>query len=275
MQIVTEALPLQTETADNTPAFLKGYLHEPDPEIERDQYPAIVICPGGSFTHIPEHQAETLAMAFYNQGFQAFYLRYHFIDEQTPLFPVPFIDLADAMKAVRRNSDDWHVDAEHVAVSGFSVGGQIAAVYNGSWMREWLLKATQATKEELQPNAVVLGYPVIRLDAGFPKDDTLTKALTPDVEEFAADMLVNADSQPTFVWGTADDTVVPAKNGLVYVEALQEAGIPLEYHLFAHGPHGMALATRQTASKPSEKSAHVAHWFPLCIEWLNQQFDLN
>lgn len=269
MKIIKEWLPLPNENEDTAKAYLKGYLHDVNPEINVDEYPAVIITPGGAYKKIPEHQSETIAMAFYNQGYQAFFVKYHFVSDQQPLLPAPMIDLANAVKTVRWHSADWHVDLNKVVLYGYSVGGNIVSIYNGSWYRDWLQKAAAASADELQPNAVILGYPVIDLQAGWPKDAEALKQLTPDPDEFAAQKLVTENNAPTFVWTTTDDNVVPSRNSVMYVDALNNHHVPVEFHMFRHGHHGLALANKQTAADPSGINPHVAHWFELAMEWLD------
>ncbi len=76
MKIIKETL------ADDAKAYLKGYIRSADDTSAHENYPAVIVVPGGSYTHIPEQQAETLALAFANLGYQSFYLRYHFIGEK-------------------------------------------------------------------------------------------------------------------------------------------------------------------------------------------------
>ena len=54
----------------------------------------------------------------------------------------------------------------------------------------------------------------------------------------------------------------------MYVQALQNAGVPFELHLFQHGPHAMSTATRESAWDDTRVSPHVAHWVELANEWL-------
>lgn len=42
-----------------TCAQLTGYLHQPDTNAHQTNLPAIIIVPGGSYTHIPVAQAES------------------------------------------------------------------------------------------------------------------------------------------------------------------------------------------------------------------------
>ncbi|MCD2256958.1 alpha/beta hydrolase [Agrilactobacillus fermenti] len=268
MYLLKQSLPTQQETPDHAPAYLQGYVHEPNPEIDRQTYPGIVIIPGGSYTHIPEHQAEILAQAFYAQGYQAFYLRYHFIDEKAPLMPAPLVDVANAMHYLYENSDDLALEANRIVVAGFSVGGQVAALYGDYWAAKWLDEQTGTTADTRKPAALVLGYPVINLKAGFPKEKSDALAIADDLDAYAADEHVNKQNPPTFIWVTNDDQMVPVKNSLLYANALNQHGVPQELHIFDHGPHGLALANAQTAWREGTDLPHVAKWFELAQEWL-------
>lgn len=263
-----QKLPLAHETQANAPAYLKGYLHEPNPETKQATYPAIIIVPGGSYTHIPEHQAEQLAMAFFAKGYQAFYLRYHFRDECQPLMPAPLVDLAHAMNYLYEESQTMAIETNKIVVAGFSVGGHIAALYGDYWASDFLAQASATKKETRRPAAIILGYPVIRLDAGFPKDRADALAVTDDLDFYAADLHVQKDNPATFLWVTNDDQAVPVKNSLLYASALNAAGISQEVHIFDHGPHGLALANAQTAWRSGTDLPHVAKWFDLAQEWL-------
>lgn len=53
-QLKTITLPL----APNSPAYLQAYLRQP--EADAGTYPAIIIVPGGAYTHIPNSKQKTL-----------------------------------------------------------------------------------------------------------------------------------------------------------------------------------------------------------------------
>lgn len=263
MQIVKESL------GSDTAAYLQGYLREKDPDNPDQVYPAIIVVPGGSYTHIPEQQSETLAMAFANLGYQAFYLRYSFVDEKQPLHPAPLVELARAVSHLRKDATDWLIDPDRIAIAGFSVGGHIAALYNDYWHSEWLASQAEVAADTMQPQAVLLGYPVISPKLGFPVKADMLDQWTDDPDAIAADEHVNEYSAPAFIWATADDRLVPSANSLAYANALSQAKVPFELHIFRHGPHGLALANHLTAWKRDANQPHVAHWLKLAEEWLN------
>jgi acetyl esterase/lipase len=56
-----------------------------------------------------------------------------------------------------------------------------------------------------------------------------------------------------------DDPVDTVKNSLVYYAALEEAGVPVEMHLYAHGGHGFGL-------RPT--NLPITKWPQLVETWL-------
>lgn len=264
MQIVTESL------GEDTKAVLHGFLQTPDEALPEQNYPAIIIVPGGSYTHIPEAQAEKLALAFTSLGYQSFYLRYSFVDEKSPLHPAPVVELAQSVALIRQHADDWAIDPQRLALAGFSVGGHIVALYNDTWHQDWLTDQLGVSAEALEPQATILGYPVISPKLGFPTDEQTLATWSDQPEQLAANEYVSDKNAPTFIWATADDPLVPASNSLAYATALAAHNVDYELHLFHHGPHGLALANHLTAWKRDANQPHVARWLQLADEWLNE-----
>lgn len=251
-----------------TTATLTGYIKEPDAHAHQATLPALIFVPGGSYTHIPEQQAESIALAFSASGYQVFILKYSFTGEKEPLLTAPLIELALSFQLIQSNSEEWFINQQKIATMGFSVGGHIVALFNDYWSSQWLNTLSHTNAEIIKPAAVILGYPVIDFNLGFPNDSKKIASWTNDTEEMAADHHVSETNVPTFVWVTADDPLVPSENALSYVNALSQNHVPYEYHVFAHGPHGLALADERTAWNPESDNSHVAHWFQLATEWL-------
>ncbi|ANK60177.1 alpha/beta hydrolase [Loigolactobacillus backii] len=273
----TLTLPLPQIGERVASAYLQGYVRELDPKITQTAYPALIIVPGGSYTHIPEAQAETMALAFAAHGLQVFYLRYHFIKDTAPkpLLPQPIIDLGAAVLTLRQHASEFRINPTQIIAAGFSVGGHIVSLYADYWQSKWLTHALNVHPEQLKLAAAILSYPVIRLDAGFPASQEQLTKITNQPAKFAADEAVTNANPPTFIWHTMDDPMVPVSNSLRYLTALYQQKIPVEAHFFHHGPHGLALANQQTAWKADANQPHVAHWVDLAIEWLNETLALN
>lgn len=254
-------LALNTDSA----AYLQGYLRQDHPVHPRS---AIVIVPGGSYTHIPTQQAEDLALAWSALGYQAFFLRYSFVNEKHPLLPAPVIELAQSMALIKQHATDWQIDPAQIMVAGFSVGGHVVALFNDWWADAAFNQQAHTTPAQVQPRAIILGYPVISPLTGFPTDPAVTAQWSTDPVSIAADRHVTVHNAPTFIWVTASDPLVPVQNSLDYATASIAAGVDTELHVFHRGGHGLALANAVTAWKPGTDLPHVAHWMTLATEWL-------
>lgn len=250
-----------------TQASLTVYLQTPTPKSPVQEFPALVIVPGGSMTHITAEESEKTAIAFAARGFQTMILRYSFLDERNPLYPYPLFDFAQAMQTINHHRSSWHLSPQ-TFILGFSAGGHIAALFNDYWASSWLKGQTGIQEEVLKPTAIVLGYPVIDLDAGFPKEAQTLNRWTDHPERYNASQHVNDNNRPTFTWATMDDPFVPVQNSINYALALHAHNIPQELHLFAHGPHGMDIANSLVAHHVDGDQPHVAHWVDLACEWL-------
>ncbi|KRL56334.1 alpha/beta hydrolase [Furfurilactobacillus rossiae] len=260
MQIVKKML--------NQHSYYKGFMQDRPGQQGQTTFPTIVVVPGGSYTHIPEAQAESVALAFFAKGFNAVYLRYSFVGEVTPLLPAPIVELGQTISQLKQNPD-LPIDNNAVIPFGMSVGGHIVALYNDYWSSSWLSEATGATASVLEPAGAILGYPVISPVLGFPKDEKTIAQWTDDPTKYAAEQHVTVKNKPVFVWVTNEDQAVPVTNTLSYVQESYNHNLPLELHVFNHGPHGLALANNVTAWKPGTDLPHVAHWLTLAIEWVN------
>ena len=110
--------------AAGTTAKLYTYIRDESPEMEAHRRPAVVICPGGGYGMTSDREAEPVALKFLEKGFQCFVLRY---SVEPVRFPAALLQLATAVAMVRSRADEWHVNADKIAVCGFSAGGHLAA----------------------------------------------------------------------------------------------------------------------------------------------------
>ncbi len=82
---------------------------------------------------------------------------------------------------------------------------------------------------------------------------------------FSPEKWVNPQTPPFFLWQTTD--MDDPRNLFCFAKELADAGVRFEAHIFPFGPHGMALAD---GTGMGTKDPHVARWFNLAVEWLNQ-----
>ncbi|MCI1881629.1 MAG: alpha/beta hydrolase [Sporolactobacillus sp.] len=239
---------------------------------QQDRRSLMIVCPGGGYTMLSDRESEIVALQFMAQGMNALILRYALISGEKPVYPDPLIQVGAAVQFAKRHADALEIDPDKVNLIGFSAGGHVAAMYAASWNKSWLLDALDASSEELRIRTQILCYPVINFNYGWPSDQATVRNIQGDFPSLEADKLVNQDNIPTFIWNTATDGTVPAKNTIAYQAALNAHHIPFEAHVFRKGRHGLSLANRLTAP-PDDRSrqyidTHVAKWLPAAIDWL-------
>ncbi len=266
-----------------SPAQLHAYLlEETDAKKPEDgDYPVLIICPGGAYGHVSEREGEPVAKKFNALGFSTFVLDYHVAPFE---YPTSLCELASAVRTVRENAEEFGINPERIAVAGFSAGGHLAASLCTGYKKEWLLSALNASAEDIMPNACILGYPVITSGEfghqdsfenllGMHTDADKAKRYKQDLLELVTlDRHVTEDVPPTFLWHTYEDSCVPVENSLLYLAALCNAGVLAEFHMFPFGPHGLSLATKETAwiNDPDSIREEIQIWPELAARFLNQ-----
>jgi acetyl esterase/lipase len=206
-------------------------------------------------------------------------------------FPQPMLDLATAILMVRQNADEWFVDPDQIALCGFSAGGHLAASLGVHWNKPFIYQPLGVSPEQIKPNALILGYPVIDLQLAANPPVVVEAQAEPIglnehvlttvfgefppprelVEQYRADRHVSSATPPTFIWHTADDELVFAKNALRLASALTEHNIPYELHIFESGVHGLSLGDETTDDREQFLNPHTQIWIDLALRWLKRQ----
>ncbi len=239
------------------------------PEIRR---PAIVLFPGGGYTHLGSREAEPVALRFLSLGFNVFTVTYRFAPWR---YPVPMQDGAAVIAYVRANAAQLHTDPERIAVLGFSAGGHLAGTLGVSWQRKELWADMDLTPEDVRPNAMVLGYAVLTAGENAHRSsfENLTGSADPAGHQaYGVETQVTEDCPPTFLFAGYDDAAVPVQNTLLMALALSRRQIPAEVHIFRHGPHGAALFSEITSGPncPQMNVPEAARWPEMAAAFLNK-----
>lgn len=248
-------------------ATVTVYLHNIFNELGKKVRPAILVIPGGGYEMVSEREAEPVAIAFYNAGYNAAILRYSVKEEARGMQPMA--EALEAIKMLRENAKEWCVEPNKIAVCGFSAGAHLAAACGTMWNEPKLMERLNYSGEVYKPNAMILSYPVISSGefahrgsfynlSGYKEDNA-------ESEFFSLDKRVNSETPQTFIWHTEDDAAVPIENTLLMIAALRKNKVPFECHIFNKGQHGLSMCNNEVNSP----NAHAANWFPLCIEWLH------
>ncbi len=215
---------------------------------------AVVVCPGGGYQMLAmDHEGKQIAQWLNGYGVSAFVLKYRL----GPRYhhPAMMQDVQQALRMVRSRAAELKLDPGRIGVWGFSAGGHLAS--------------TAATHFETKdgvtsrPDFAILAYPVITMKeathAGSRRNllgDNPDPAL---VQLMSNETQVTAQTPPTFIFFTSDDSAVPVQNGVMFYEALRKAGVPAEMHIFRSGPHGVGLAPDYP---------DLSWWPKLLAEWM-------
>lgn len=208
---------------------------------------AIIICPGGAYAYKSNREAEPLAIKMLSLGFQAFILNY---DTAPARFPISLDELAEAIKYVRLNAEEFHINPNRIITAGMSAGGHLAASLGIYWNKS-LIQNLGYKSNEVKPNALLLGYSVLT-SGKYTHQDSIHNLLgdNPRPRELAETDLVNLVDQntpPAFIWHTITDDCVPVENSILFAKKMQQNKIPYELHLYPIGGHGLSLGTAETA----------------------------
>ena len=211
-----------------------------------------------------------MALTFCGKGMNCFVLEYSVC--QDALFPRPLQEAALAMAHIKQHAQEYDVDPDRIFAMGFSAGGHLTASLGSFWHRQEL---TGVNPELARPRGTVLVYPVISAGVYAHRDSFIqllgTDAPTEQMlDAWSLEKQVNEYTVPTFLVHTAQDTVVPVENSLLFAMALSAKKIPMELHIFPRGGHGLALANAITASNPGGIVPEFAQWTDLAYDWIRR-----
>lgn len=249
-------------------AYATTYLIESNSEIKNRRRPVVIICPGGAYMSISDREGEPIALRFLAEGYHAIVLHYSVYPNAT--YPTALLELGRVVSMLREKSDEWLIDKDKIILMGFSAGGHLAASYSCFWTKDFISRSLSCKREELMPNALILGYPVITSEhtLGGSFRHLLGDKYDELLEEMSLEKQVNTDNPPTFMWHTVTDEAVSYKNSVLFEAALKEKGISAQLHLYSEGMHGLALANEATAADESQIVPCCQGWVSAVLDWL-------
>ncbi len=256
---------------DYTP-IMDTYILANSKEIDENRKrPFILVCPGGGYVMTSEREGEPVAVQMNTLGFHSGVLYY----SCAPMdFPAAYLDLCEAVHYIRSHADEWNVDPDQIVVCGFSAAGHLAASLGVWWNTDLHKKYLPYSNEDVKPNGLMLGYPVIT-SGEYRHDGSIHNLLgsqdtSKDLWKKASlENQVNKDVPPVFLWHTDEDGCVPLENSLFFVNELRKNHIPLEYHVFTKGGHGLSLATKETSFEACQIVEECQIWPQLFKSWMN------
>lgn len=252
-------------TADKDVPTLTAYL--PDPA--KASGAAIVICPGGGYGGLANHEGDHYARFLNESGIAAFVLKYR-LGSAGYRHPVMLNDAARAVRTVRAHAAEWKLDPARIGIMGSSAGGHLASTLLTHFDKGNPNADDPIDRASSRPDLGILCYAVITLGEYThqgSKNNLLGKDPQPELVKLLSNELqVTRDTPPCFIWHTWEDTAVAVENSLQFAQALRKNGVPFDLHVYQKGPHGIGLGTREW-----QDASHRHPWTADLVFWLKAQ----
>ena len=226
---------------------------------------ALVICPGGGYGFLAEHEGEAYARFFGDNGITGFVLTYR-LGTNAYHYPAMFLDVSRAVRYVRAHAADWGVDPCRIGVVGSSAGGHLASTLLTHFDAGNPTDPDPVERQSSRPDLGILCYPVITMAAD-TDPGTCANLLGPNPAPGLAGFLsselhATPGTPPCFLFHTWEDGLVKVENSMSFAAALRAQGVPFDLHIYQHGAHGTGLGG------PWDKPQDLHPWTRDCIYWL-------
>jgi acetyl esterase/lipase len=217
------------------------------PPKDKDTGAAIVVAPGGGYRMLAfEHEGTLVAEWLPSIGVTCVLLKY-----RVPQRPgdgdnkLPLQDAQRALSLTRSKAKEWAIDPDRIGIMGFSAGGHLAINASTNYDRRAYDPIDDADKAGCRPDFEVLVYPGGVLDK---QDKTKVSPQLRITKDTPAALLV-----------VASDDKGSAPGTLRIFEALRDAGVSAEIHVYASGGHGFGM---RKSDQP------WGGWAQRCEEWM-------
>ena len=225
---------------------------------------AVVVCPGGGYTHLAYDKEGTRIAEWLNlRGITAFVLTYRLAPRYH--YPAPILDGYRSVRWVRSHATEYGVNPDRIGMWGFSAGGHLVGIVGTHFDSGDPQAADPIDRVSDRPDFVISSYGGLTLQSGVAKPTAMSSLLGENApqklkDEMSPDLHVTAKTPPYFLYATTTDQSVPVLSSVVFYTALVRAGVPAEMHIFQEGPHGTGLAQSYPA---------LSVWPDLLENWLS------
>jgi acetyl esterase/lipase len=228
---------------------------------------AVVICPGGGFSHLAiDKEGHDVARWLQSHGIAGVVVKYRLPDPDVGLYvqngSIP--DMQRAIRIVRRNAGKWNIDPKRIGVMGFSAGGYMAAAA-GTLFDEGDPDADDPIRRmSCRPDFIVPVYPLISLIFQGPRTAGLLKRMLGRdlnnrlINKYSLETGVTSQTPPAFLVHAHDDGL-SVEHSILFYLALRKVKVPAECHVYSKGGHGFGMRQR---GQP------VSVWRERWLEWM-------
>jgi acetyl esterase/lipase len=208
---------------------------------------AALVFPGGSYLRLSYTTEGTDICDWLNSiGMTCVLVKYRVPEDGH--YPANVEDLEDAQQAMRMtraHATEWGIDPHKIGVIGFSAGAHLAVVL--STHPDFQGTNVAVSTVNARPDFQMVIYPGwLTNPAG---GGTVDPVLAPTLQV-----------PPTFLVQAENDYTAHVENVLIYFEALKNAKVPAELHVYTLGGHGFGMGAKELP---------ISGWTGLAETWLN------
>ena len=206
---------------------------------------AMVICPGGSYTHVSPREGIPAGQWLAKNGITAFILSYRVGPKYH--YPVETGDGLRAVRYVRANAAAWGLDPHRIGIIGLSAGGHLASYVSTHFDAGKPDDADPVERASSRPDLQILLYPVMTMsDNAIVERGSRSSLVGPNSTPELLDLLSNEkqvtkETPPAFVCHSTQDNTVPIANSDRYTDALAKNNVPYVFIREPIGGHGFGI----------------------------------
>jgi endo-1,4-beta-xylanase len=188
---------------------------------------AIVICPGGAYTHLAiDKEGHDVAEWLTANGIAGIVLKYRLPRTKQRNYTVDtaLADARRAMRMTRAHAAEWKIDPQRIGMMGFSAGGNLIALAGTKFDGGESGATDKIDRAGSRPDFLALIYPSVPAEIG-----------------------IDARTPPSFLVH-ADDDRLSSENSIRFYQGLKKEKIPAELHIYSRGGHGFGIRNRDVPS---------------------------
>lgn len=228
---------------------------------------AILVFPGGGYNKLAiDLEGSEICEWLASIGVTGILLKYrvpasgHHWDKdcecgKDPIKPLALQDAQRAMGLVRSRAKEWNIDPNKIGVMGFSAGGHLVVDVGTNYKKRAYSITDEIDTVSCRPDfglSFFPGHMTVHTKNPYDLNNTLP---------------VDGNTPPMFLLQAGNDPVDDIQNSLVLYIALQKAGVPTEYHIYAEGGHAFGI-DRTALDNPNWNKLPIADWEKLVERWL-------
>lgn len=216
------------------------------PEQGDGPFPAVVVIHGGAWRAGDKSNMEGAIREFAARGYVAISPQYRFCPRD--VFPAQVHDVKAAVRWLKSQARQRHVDPDHIGAMGFSAGGHLALMLGVTGPDDGLEGEVSAGAPDTRIHAVVNYFGPV--DLGARDIPEVSRPLIRDflgvtpsdkpglVARASPRTYVSRDDAPILTFQGTKDPLVPHSQAIELADAMSAAGVPGRVEIMVGAQHG-------------------------------------